>query len=41
MDVFIAALFTYIIAHALIELRAKYGTANVAAKTLVDERFLA
>ncbi|KAJ1476180.1 Meckelin [Baffinella frigidus] len=40
VDVFIAALLTYVMAHAIVELRSKYGTANVAAKTLVDERFL-
>eukprot|EP00286_Rhodomonas_abbreviata_P022215 CAMPEP_0181293250 /NCGR_PEP_ID=MMETSP1101-20121128/2965_1 /TAXON_ID=46948 /ORGANISM="Rhodomonas abbreviata, Strain Caron Lab Isolate" /LENGTH=1131 /DNA_ID=CAMNT_0023397825 /DNA_START=397 /DNA_END=3793 /DNA_ORIENTATION=- len=39
-DVFIAALLTYVGAHALMELRCKWGTSNVAKKTLVDERFL-
>lgn len=39
-DVFIAALLTYVMAHGLMELRCKWGTNNVAEKTLVDERFL-
>jgi len=40
VDVFIAALLTYVLAHGLMELRCKFGTSNVARKTLVDERFL-
>lgn len=39
-DVFIAALLTYVVAHALMELRTTWGGSNIAKKTLVDERFL-
>ena len=39
-DVFIAALLTYIISHGLVRIRDRFGTQNVAAKTLIDERFL-
>lgn len=39
-DVFVAALITYIIAHGLKELRSSLGVANIARKTLVDQRLL-
>jgi len=39
-DVFISALLTYIISHGLVAIRDKFGTSNVAAKTLIPEVFL-
>jgi len=39
-DVFISALLTYIISHGLVAVRDKFGTSNVAAKTLIPDVFL-
>jgi len=39
-DVYISALLTYIVSYALVAIRDKFGTANVAAKTLIPDVFL-
>ena len=39
-DVFISALLTYIISHGLVAVRDKFGTSNIAKKTLIPEVFL-